>query len=284
MIAPRLGDRIEAALGRRPVTDRPLAGGCIADIRRIDFDRGEPVVVKAGGDLATEAYMLRYLAANSALPVPAVLHAEDDLLIIEFVDTAGPIDDNAERHAADLLADLHGITTPRFGHERTTLIGPLPQPNPWSDDWCQFFRDHRLLYMGRLALDAGQLPPSTLGLLERFCGRLGDWIEQPARPALIHGDMWGGNVLVRDGRIAAFVDPAIYHGDPEIELAFSTLFSTFGHAFFERYAEQRPIAPGFFEVRRDIYNLYPLLVHTRLFGGSYAAAVERTLQRFVDRR
>jgi fructosamine-3-kinase len=281
MIAGATSRRIEAALGRRPIADRALSGGCVADIRRVDLADGGRVVVKTGGELTIEAYMLRYLRARSALPVPEVLHAEDDLLILEFVETSGALDTGAERHAADLLAALHDIEAPRFGHERATLIGPLHQPNPWSRSWRDFFRDQRLIYMGAVARDAGRLSAATYARLERFCGRLGDWIEGPPRASLIHGDMWGGNVLVRDGRVAAFVDPAIYHADPEIELAFSTLFSTFGDAFFRRYAERRPIAPGFFEERRDIYNLYPLLVHTRLFGGSYAAAVDRTLTRFV---
>jgi fructosamine-3-kinase len=276
-----LADRIEAALGRCPVADQPLSGGCIADIRRVDLDGGETVVVKFGGDLATEAYMLRYLASHSTLPLPAVQHAEDDLLILDFIATAGSLDADAERHAADLLAGLHGITADRFGHERDTLIGPLPQPNPWTATWRAFFRDQRLLYMGGLARDAGRLPRASFARLERFCARIEDWIAEPARASLIHGDLWGGNVLVRDGRIAAFVDPAIYHADPEIELAFTTLFSTFGRAFFDRYAEHRPIAPGFFEDRRDIYNLYPLLVHARLFGGGYGAQADRILTRFV---
>ncbi len=77
-----------------------------------------------------------------------------------------------------------------------------------------------------------------------------------------------------------FVDPAIYYAHPEIELAFTTLFGTFERPFFDRYHELRPIAPGFFEERRDIYNLYPLLVHVRLFGGSYVSSVERTLRQF----
>jgi fructosamine-3-kinase len=90
--------------------------------------------------------------------------------------------------------------------------------------------------------------------------------------------MWGGNVLVNDGCIAGFIDPAIYYADPEIELAFSTLFSTFGEPFFRRYSEIRPIRPDFFEVRRDLYNLWPLLVHVRLFGGGYVRQVERILK------
>jgi fructosamine-3-kinase len=135
--------------------------------------------------------------------------------------------------------------------------------------------------MGRQALDSGRLPAASFAALERLCGKLDRYIDAGTRPSLIHGDVWGGNVLARAGRIAAFVDPAIYFADAEIELAFSTLFGTFGEAFFDRYREIRPIAPGFLEVRRDLYNLYPLLVHTRLFGASYAASVKRSLARFV---
>ena len=114
--------------------------------------------------------------------------------------------------------------------------------------------------MARLAMEAGRLPASDMTRIETLAGRLDRWIDQPAAPSLIHGDMWTGNLLARGGRVAGFVDPAIYYADPEIELAFSTLFGTFGEPFFARYGEHRPIRPGFFEARRDLYNLYPLLV------------------------
>lgn len=275
-----LADRLEAALGTRPVGLRPLSGGCVADIRRVDFPGGERVVAKMGGDLGTEAYMLRYLARHSALPVPAVVHEDGDLLVIEFVETSGPLDTRAEHHAARLLAALHEVGGEAFGHERDTLIGSLAQPNPPTGSWIEFFRDHRLMHMGREAFRAGRLDSATLERIEALAARLETWLCEPACPALIHGDMWGGNILVRDGRVAAFIDPAIYHADPEIELAFATLFGTFGRDFFAAYGEIRPIAAGFFEERRDLYNLYPLLVHARLFGGDYAGAVARTLDRF----
>jgi len=272
--------RIEAAIGRRPVRLAPLSGGCIAEIYRADFVDGERLVAKlagAGGDLALEAYMLDYLRQNSALPVPEVIHGAADLLVMAFIETAGGLTAGAERHAAELLAALHSVSAPKFGHERDTLIGPLPQPNPETPSWRDFFRDQRLLHMARMALEAGRLPGATMTRIETLAGRLDEWIEEPAAPSLIHGDMWGGNVLTKDGRIAGFVDPAIYYADAEIELAFSTLFSTFGEPFFLRYGEIRPIRPGFFEIRRELYNLYPLLVHVRLFGGGYLASVEATL-------
>ena len=99
------------------------------------------------------------------------------------------------------------------------------------------------------------------------------------QPSLIHGDVWTTNVLASSERITGFLDPAIYYADPEIELAFITLFNTFGRPFFQRYHELRPISTDFWEIRRDLYNLYPLLVHVRLFGGGYVGAVEQILDK-----
>ncbi len=282
-IDPALAAAVERAAGSPPLRLSPLSGGCIAEIHRVHLASGGSVVAKLAGpgeSLELEAYMLRYLAERTALPVPAVLLAEERLMVMEFVETSGGLGAGAETHAAELLAGLHAIAAPRYGHERDTLIGPLPQPNPEDESWLAFFRDHRLLYMAREALAAGRLSASLMGRIEALAGRLERWIDEPAHASLIHGDMWGGNVLVRAGRIAAFVDPAIYHADAEIELAFATLFATFGEAFFARYGEIRPLRPGFFEARRDLYNLYPLLVHTRLFGGGYAGQVDAILRRF----
>lgn len=276
--------RVEAAAGTAIAAETSLQGGSIAAVHRIDLADGTCIVAKSAARPAgfeIEGYMLRYLREASALPVPEVLLAEEDLLLMSHIEAGDALDAKAESHAADLLAALHAIEGPAFGHECDTLIGSLPQPNPWTVSWRNFFRDQRLLAMGSVAHAAGHLPDDTLSALETLCGRLDLIIPADSAPSLIHGDVWGGNVLCRQGRIAAFIDPAIYHADAEIELAFSTLFGTFGEAFFRRYAEHRPIAPEFFSERRDLYNLYPLLVHTALFGGSYAASAAQTIQRFL---
>ena len=274
-----LEDAIARATGSSCARMTPMGGGCIAQVYKVVLENGRTIVAKVGGDgLALEGNMLDYLADH--LPVPGVILAEDGLLLMEHLESGGPLDGGAQVHAADLLARLHGVTHDRFGFDKPTLIGGLHQPNGQNMSWLAFFRDHRLLYMGRQAVDAGRLPGAVLTRIEALAGRLDEWLTEPERPSLIHGDMWGGNVLCRDGRISGFVDPAIYYADPEIELAFSTLFGTFGDAFFGRYRELRPLAARFFEERRDLYNLYPLLVHVRLFGGAYVGQVERTLGRF----
>ncbi len=272
--------RIEAALGVAVRGSARLGGGQITDVRRLDLADGRSIVVKQGANLALEGWMLRYLAERSAVPVPAVLLADDDLLVMEFIENDGTLSGTAESDLADIVAGLHRITGKRFGLERDTLIGSLAQPNPPSDDWRGFFRDHRLLAMARTAHDAGRLPAALLRRIDTLAGRLDRWIGNDISPTLIHGDLWSGNILARGPRIAALIDPAIYFGDPEIELAFMTLFGSVGDRFFARYREQATWRPGFFEERRDLYNLYPLLVHVRLFGGSYVAQVERTLARY----
>ncbi len=118
-----------------------------------------------------------------------------------------------------------------------------------------------------------------LGRIERLAERLDDYLIEPAFPSLLHGDLWTGNVLVRQGRVAGLVDPAIYCGHPEIELAFTTLFGTFGQRFFAVYEALMPLEPGFHELRSSLYQLYPLLVHVRLFGAGYLARIDRTLAR-----
>jgi fructosamine-3-kinase len=275
---------VEDALGERLRSARPMGGGCIGEVYRVDLADGSTLVAKVDREgashLEREAYMLRYLRENSDLPVPEVYHGSETLLLMEFVEGSSRFSEGAERHAAELLSGLHGITAEAYGHERDTLIGSLDQPNPWTESWTEFFRERRLLYMARVAHEAGRLPAEDLERVEQLAERLDEYLEESGRPSLIHGDVWSANVLAKGDRITAFLDPAIYHADPEVELAFISLFDSFGDAFFEHYVEMRLIRPGFFEGRRDLYTLYPLLVHVYFFGGGYLSSVRSTLRRF----
>jgi fructosamine-3-kinase len=278
-----LAEGVEEYLGERLLSARPMGGGCIGEVYRVELEGGAPLVAKvdrkSASHLEREAYMLRYLGENSDLPVPQVFHGSQTLLLMEYVEGSSRFSDGAERHAAELLAALHGISADAYGHERDTLIGSLDQPNLWTGSWSEFFREQRLLYLARVAYEAGRLPKGDLERIHRLAERLDDYLEEPERPSLVHGDVWSANVLAKGDSITAFLDPAIYHADPEVELAFISLFDSFGDAFFERYAEIRGIRDGFFEGRRDLYNLYPLLVHVYFFGGGYLESVRTTLRR-----
>ena len=277
-----IAEGVEVSLGERLVSARPLGGGCIGEVYQVELEDGTPLVAKvdreAEAHLEREAYMLRYLCA-SGLPVPEVYHGSETLLLMEFIEGSSRFSKGAEHHAAELLAALHDVTADAYGHERDTLIGSLDQPNSWNESWVEFFRDQRLLYLADVAHESGRLPAEDRGRIYRLAGKLEGLIEEPEHPSLIHGDVWSANVLAKGDRISAFLDPAIYHADREMELAFISLFNSFGQSFLDRYREIRGIREGF-ETRRDLYNLYPLLVHVYFFGGGYLGSVQSTLSRF----
>lgn len=291
---------VVAATGEGVRSSRALSGGCVASVRLAELASGGRVVVKlGGGTLGVEAMMLRFLGERSSLPVPGVVGLVEDpeALVLEYVEGGGSLGADGERHAAELLVSLHSVTATAedgreggFGFDCDTVIGPLRQPNGWRGEWWEFWRDERLMHFARGAREGGPLPGGLFDRLERLAGRLDASVcPPPGGPAgavgrLVHGDCWGGNVLASgDGaRVAAFIDPAVHFGHPESELAFATLFGTFGRAFFDRYAELSEAVgdwEGFWGVRRDLYNLVPLLVHVRLFGGGYVGQLEAALGR-----
>ena len=272
--------RIQTIIEEPITAEHPLQGGCIAEVRRLETASGRTLVAKLGGpNLDVEAHMLDHLRTHSELPVPRVLHAEPDLLLIEHIEHRagsgwGP-------HLAELLAALHSITSPegRFGFDRPTLIGPITLHNPWSDSWPDFYREHRLLRLIDEAAARHNLPPELEQRIRRYADTIERELDHNPEPSLIHGDVWSGNVLASADRVVGLIDPSTQYADPEFELAFIALFSTGGKEFFDRYASIRPIPEPFFERRIHTYQLFPLLVHAALFGGGYIAQLDATLRR-----
>ena len=271
-----LETHVETALGSPPTSLVELSGGQIGTAYRVRLADGRRVVAKVGETpLDLEGEMLRFLATHSDLPVPDVYHADPDLLVIEYVEGETSHDASVARDAADHLAALHGRQASQYGFAFDTVVGPVEQPNPWTDSWIAFYREHRLRHL----LSAREFPSGICQRIEAVCADLDDLLVEPDSPSLIHGDVWTTNVLSHDGRVAAFLDPAVYYAHPEIELAYVDWTGTFGEAFFERYRDRRGVAPGFFERRRYVYRLYPLLIHVSLFGGRYHDALDATLDR-----
>jgi fructosamine-3-kinase len=270
----RVGDALGADAPPDATTE--LDGGHVGRVYRLDFDGFEPVVAKvADTPLELEAKMLGALG-TAGLPVPHVHHADDDILVLDYVEGSSTLDDRAERDLASHLASLHENTAPAFGFAYDTLSGPYRQPNPWTDSWVEFFREQRLLPWTEAATETG-LPDSTADRIDSVAADLDTLVSEPSVPRLVHGDVWGANLRVRDGRVVAFLDPACYYGHPEVELAYLDWFDAVGDTFFEAYEERHSLEDGFFEVRSPLYALFPLLEHVRVFGAEYVSSVEDAL-------
>ena len=227
-----------------------------------------------------EAAGLAELAAPGAIRVPAPicwgLAGRRSFLVLEHLALGGPTRGAA---AGRQLATLHRTTTPTFGWSRDNFIGSTPQPNPQTPDWVAFWRDQRLGFQLELAARNGYARDlQRTG--ERLRADLGTLLNHRPRPALLHGDLWGGNLGWLPDGAPVIYDPAVYYGDREAELAMTELFGGFGSDFYAAYREAWPLDPGY-PVRKTLYNLYHILNHLNLFGAGYLGQARGMIDRLL---
>ncbi len=217
-----------------------------------------------------EAEGLREIEATNTIRVPEVFKvgvAEGQAFIeMERLDI-GRCSDTIDRMLGERLVAMHYHSAERYGWHRDNTIGLTPQKNPWTSDWVEFFREHRLLFQLELAANNGYRG-ELQDLGRRLAAGLDVFFEgyEPL-PSLLHGDLWSGNHAAMDGRPVIF-DPAVYYGDRESDLAMTRLFGGFGRGFYSAYEAAWPLEPGH-EARNDLYQLYHVLNHLNLFGSGY---------------
>ena len=245
---------------------------------------GKEYVVKTSTQadkLAIEARMLHDLD-DAKIRVPQVILSQGDFLVIEHIKRVPKDSAAQESEAATLVASLHTVTNENrmYGYYYDTTIGPFGQKNEQTQyNWTLFLGQMRIMPMARRCYDGGRISKQILERLEGLCRDLYKRIDMSTiYPSLLHGDIWSGNVLF-EKQGACLIDPAIYYGDKEMELAFILLFDTFGETFFDRYSAVHPLSEDFYETKVPLYQLYPVLVHVALYGGSYAGQLEQLLQR-----
>ncbi|MEL6537761.1 MAG: fructosamine kinase family protein [Bacteroidota bacterium] len=263
------------------------SGGCINNAVQLITDQGEYFIKwnedsTLEGMFEVEAQGLELLAGASPVYVPTVIGvgqvAQRQFLLLEYVSSRYRASSYWEQLGEGLVA-LHQNTADQFGLEYNNYIGRLPQKNEPCPLWVDFFIENRLRVQAGLALYNHHVGASFMKQMDVLYTKLPDLLPVEP-PSLLHGDLWSGNVMVDQQGLPCFIDPAVYFGHREIELAFTRLFGGFDPAFYQTYQEAYPMQPGF-EDRVDLYNLYPLLVHVNLFGQSYLGGVQRILKRFV---
>src|SRR5690606_3171217 len=260
-----------------------LSGGWISHAAFLETREGS-YFIKWGSHLdlfGTEKAGLDLLRGKSQLKIPYVFGAGSihgkNFILMEYI-ASGPSASSYWINLGQGLAELHKHTAEKHGLSFDNYIGRLPQKNKLlTSSWFDFFIEHRLEFQLKLAMEKQLVSDDFVRRYRAIYQRIPDLIPDE-QPSLLHGDLWSGNIIPAAGGEACVIDPAVYFGSREIELAFTKLFGGFDRQFYLAYEEAFPLAPGF-EDRVDIYNIYPLMVHANMFGSSYLSAVERTIGR-----
>ena len=266
---------LATAVGARVASAEPVSGGDINDAYRVRLDDKRVVFVKTHahpppGMFAAEAAGLAWL--RGPLRVPNVIASGAQFLALEWLDI-GPPARGFDEALGRGLAALHRIGAPSFGLDRGNFLATLPQDNTPQTDGVAFWVEQRLRPLANRAIAAGHMPDvrAKLDTLRAARDRFGP--DEP--PARLHGDLWWGNVVAVDGA-PAIVDPAVYGGHREVDLAMLALFGGLPSALVAAYDEAFPLAANWRE-RTSLWQLYPLAAHACLFGGGYGAQFARVL-------
>lgn len=268
----------------------PVSGGSINQALVLKLTNGEQVFLKHNPNPPTDFFakeslgldLLAKAVNGPRIPKPLALQnsPKPTFLIMEFIEESSPARDFPACFAR-ALAELHQVSHHSFGLDHDNYIGSTPQKNTQGTNGIIFFRDQRLRAQQELARRSGKLPDSTDKCLSMLCDRLDSYLDiSGEKPALLHGDLWSGNYFPDQNQTPCIFDPAIYFGLREADLAMTELFGRLPQQFYDAYHEAFPLNPGY-EERKDLFNLYHLLNHLNLFGGSYLSSVEQVLKRYT---
>ncbi|HKP64444.1 MAG TPA: fructosamine kinase family protein [Polyangiales bacterium] len=285
-----LAEKVGALLGESVTDIESVSGGDINRAFALTLGSGRRLFAKTHAAALPQVFVreaegLSWLAQARALRVPEVLAASDAdelgpaCLVLELITPGARTGRYSEAFGRGLAA-LHKSGASCFGHDTPNYLATLPQDNTPSDTWPRFYAERRLTPLLTQAVQRGDVPHSLAGRLRQLCERMEMFCGDPEPPARLHGDLWGGNALAAEGGEPVLIDPAVYGGHREVDLAMMQLFGGFERRVFQAYDEVYRRQPGH-EERVALCQLYPLLAHVCLFGSSYTPQLERALSRYV---
>jgi len=274
-------ERISTLIGK-PVEVVFEASGQVGPIYRVrcGSERWLLKTSRPSATLPTEARMLGDMRA-AGVRVPAVIASGEDFVLMEYIDTSSQAAYDRDEAAAHALLALHNVSNDArmYGYYYDTPIASFWQRNEQTQyNWALFYGQMRLVPMARTCYDAGRLDMPYVTRIETLARDLYTRIDMASiTPSLLHGDIWSGNMLY-DEAGAVLIDPALYFGDREVDVAFIEMFGTFGPRFWDVYTAASPLSAEYARPKRPLYQLYPYLVHVALYGSPYVPGLERCLR------
>jgi len=287
---PDLKSRIEEILSEPVKSTTAVSGGCIADSRKLVMNSGRVFFLKqvrdgSSGTFESEVSGLEELRKAGAVLVPEVVAQGPDYLLLEWIEEGKESADSCMEELGFQFAKLHYFSGEKFGFPEDNYLGDSPQSNSPSKNgsinWPTFYVENRLQFQAALAVKNGYMTPELQNLLELLYNKIPELLSGTEdKPSLLHGDLWSGNYLIDKNGRSWLIDPAVYYGHREADLAMTSLFGGFSKTFYSAYESAFPLAPGYAE-REPLYQLYHLLNHLNLFGTGYYRQVISILKRFA---
>lgn len=255
----------------------PVAGGCINNAYRIILNNKRNLFLKfnfnSSNDMfIKEAHGLTELRKASAIRIPEVFLFDASFIVIEFIEP-GKKSKKFDEDFGRRLAQLHKFTQNEFGFYENNYIGSNPQINiaegSEKTEWAKFYFNKRILFQYKLAEKNGYASFELRKGISALENKIEEILNRSfEHPSLLHGDLWGGNYLIDEAGEPCLIDPAVYYGHREADLAMTKLFGGFNDKFYNAYNEFYPLTEGY-SYRENIYKLYHILNHLNLFGSTY---------------
>ena len=287
---PDLKSRLEKILSEPIKSTSSVSGGCIADSRKLQLESGKVYFLKhlrgsSSGAFDAEERGLEELRKSGTVNVPEVVCKGLDFLLLQWIESGYSRSSSSMEMLGRQFAELHRYRGKKFGFSENNLLGDSPQSNKPSKEgrmnWAVFYAENRLEFQTSLAVKNGYVTPEMRNLMDNLIKKVPDLISgTEEEPSLLHGDLWSGNYLIDKMGIPWMIDPAVYYGHREADLAMTSLFGGFSNTFYSAYKSAYPISQGYAE-REPLYQLYHLLNHLNLFGTGYYSQVISILKRYA---
>ena len=287
-LSTTIRNKIEEKSGTKIKSVSSVSGGCISSAYRITDENGNNYFLKCNPSpkdlFIKESNGLTELKKADLIRVPEVIDSNEEFLLTEFI-ASGSRSKNFFENFGRSFAQLHKYTGKKFGFYENNYIGSNPQLNipikSEENDWVAFYFNKRILFQFKLAEKNGYAKKELIegiSFLEKNIHKIiGDSLEPPS---LLHGDLWSGNYIIDENGNACLIDPAVYYGNREADLAMTKLFGGFSNEFYISYNDSYPLKEGY-EYRENLYKLYHVLNHLNIFGTSYYSHVISLIKYYI---
>ena len=286
MIDSKIIEEIQNVLNNKKILSTKVLSNSF-DINCVEFltSGNEKYIVKYYNDynksfnaIKSETKNLQFLNSLKLKYFPKIYNDDGKYLIISFIKNNGIQPNRTKDDLLNAIITIHSIKNKKYGLNFDTQIGGLKQENNWSDNWVNFYREKRLLYVFEIINSKNKMDNNINIKIEKLLKNLNNYIPEKPRSSLLHGDLWEGNILFNDEKFVGFIDPGSFYGHNELELAYLTWFNPkfISSDFISRYNNFIKIDKDFFKYE-PIYQLYYSLLNVLLWDRNYIKDVQRLL-------